>query len=81
MCSASDEWLITADGETRYDLLNGREVTFEMVFNPQTDHVIVLSTRTREGVCDATGAAIGRFDPVPEPPAKVTEADVRAPLD
>ncbi len=80
VCNASESWLITAEGEATFELTNGRESTFRMGEDQQSGKVIVLETLGSSRVCDATGAAIGRFDPEPTVPETITESDVRAPL-
>ena len=80
VCVASEGWLLTADGETPLDIDNGHEFTFEMGKDSATGNIVLLNTSGPSDACDATGAAVGRFDPQPDPPAEISESDVRAPL-
>jgi hypothetical protein len=80
VCNASEGWIITAEGETSFDLTAGVETTYEMVNDPESGDIKLLNTSGSSRDCDATGASVGRFDPAPLPPASLTESDVRAPL-
>jgi hypothetical protein len=80
VCAASDSWLLTADGETPFDITEGHELELEVANDPKSGKVLVLSRAELLTECDATGAPVGRFEPKPDVPERLTESEVRAPL-
>jgi len=76
-CEApNSDWVITADAEPAYSLSTGRVTELRMVTSD--DGALVLEDRIPSTLdCDPAGAAVGRFDPVPEPRASVDQGDVR----
>jgi hypothetical protein len=76
-CEASSaDWVITADGEPAYTLTSGRLTELRMVTSDSG--ALVLDDRIPSTEkCDPAGAAVGRFDPVPEPRASVDPDDAR----
>jgi len=72
-CNGSDYW----QAEDASALADGVEASAVLV---RTEAGIRLESTTSSAIpCDATGAAIGRFDPAPEPLGVLTEADVVPP--
>jgi hypothetical protein len=72
-CNGSNYW---ADGDSA--LVDGRVTDFRMVRDGSRILISYRSVSTT--VCDATAAAIGRFDPVPAQLGPLEESDVRPPL-
>jgi hypothetical protein len=77
LCDASDKWIIQGDTAPSYDLTRGfvLEYTLEAV----DDHLLLIEETSSLTPCDATGAPVGRFDPVPVPPESISESDVVPP--
>jgi len=75
-CDASSDWFVS-DGhpEADFDLAKGVVTEFRL-----TGDGLLDSRSPSTTACDATGAPVGRFDPVPQLPTSITEADVRPPL-
>jgi hypothetical protein len=77
LCDASDPWIIQGDTAPSYDLTKGflLEYTLESV----DGRFVLMSSKSSLTECDATGAPVGRFDPVPVPRESISENDVIAP--
>ncbi|WP_309617791.1 hypothetical protein [Salinibacterium sp.] len=72
-CDGSDYWIEGAPA-----LTDGRPRAFYMARDGST--ILFSSSSISFTVCDASGAPVGRFDPVPTELGVLTKADVRAPL-
>ncbi|MCU1404300.1 MAG: hypothetical protein JWQ43_603 [Glaciihabitans sp.] len=80
-CEASYNWLLTADRpQTRPELSAGSIVTVQIGTSAQSGELVEMSDSGSNQDCDASGAAVGVFIPVPDIPETLTEDDVRMPL-
>ena len=80
LCEFSVGWAVSADDpEPRLDLTAGTETTYTVV-TAESGDLIVDHVQPSGLACDATGAAVGYFEPAPTIPQKLTKSDVRAPL-
>lgn len=77
VCEVTRGWVIRAGEEPSFDLESGTELTIEL--EPGDDGIVVSNSTGSTKACDATGAPIGRFDPVPVPPESITADDVILP--
>ncbi|MCU1404298.1 MAG: hypothetical protein JWQ43_601 [Glaciihabitans sp.] len=81
-CEVRDNWLLSADSsDTRLDLSAGTMLTVDIVTKESTGELVEAREVASSDACDATGAAVGRFDPVPDVPEALDENDVRFPAD
>jgi hypothetical protein len=67
-CDASVDWAVSQEfPEPAYDLENGEEIVITVVTDDRGN--LVFGSEDRNGnPCDATGAAVQRFDPAPVVP-------------
>lgn len=80
VCDASKNWVITAGHETpTYDLAAGTKLTIDLV-KDSSGAIVLAERRPSTEECDATGALVQRFDPVPTLPKSITAGDVRGPI-
>jgi hypothetical protein len=79
VCLASQDRSISeSSAETRYDLEDGRVVTWFLAV--QDDGLVEVDRMAgTQDECDASAAEVLSFDPVPTPPVKITEGDIRKP--
>ena len=79
-CNASGRFQLTAgETEPEYSLPNGRLVTWTMVTSDEGVRVVTIQSNSTEE-CDATGAPVEVFDPLPTVPEKLSLADARPPV-
>lgn len=72
-CNGSGFWL---EGDSA--LLDGRVTDYRMVRDGS--RILIDHRAASTEPCDATGAAVGRFDPAPAPLGPLEESDVRQPI-
>jgi hypothetical protein len=69
VCDASDHWIIEADVAPEYDLADAFLLT--IVLERDGDSLLMADKRVSLEQCDATGAAVGVFEPAPIPPMEI----------
>lgn len=71
VCDASDHWIIEAGVTPEYDLTDGFLLT--ILLEREGDRLLMADKQVTLDECDATGAPVGVFEPVPVPPEEITE--------
>ena len=77
LCDASDPWIIKGDTAPSYDLTKG--FLLERTLESVDGRLVLIESQRSHTECDATGAPVGRFDPVPVPRESISEGDIIAP--
>lgn len=73
VCDASDDWYTDSGHSAAYELTSGFLLTITLEQNA-AGALVLADKQPSLDECDATGAPIGRFDPVPVVPKTITSA-------
>jgi hypothetical protein len=81
VCRVQKDWILSADhAEATFEITDGRLYTQSIVTDEASGRLVYDGDSPEPGDdCDATGAPVERFTPVPEIPKEITEGDITKP--